>query len=163
MRQLDGMSYNNVRERIEQLKEMFPEAVSEGRLDYDMFMALLGDEFDNDSEKYQFTWKGKLDSLRLAQKRSSGTLRPDFDESRDWDTTGNLYIEGDNLEVLKLLQQGYLRKVKMIYIDPPYNTATTLCTRTTLPTLLKNTRRPPARACGLIRKRLDGTILIGSP
>lgn len=121
-KKLDGMSYDTVHERIEELKRMFPEAVHEGRLDYDMFMALLGDEFDNDSEKYQFTWKGKLDSLKLAQKRSGGTLRPDYDGSRDWDTTSNLYIEGDNLEVLKLLQQGYLRKVKMIYIDPPYNT-----------------------------------------
>ena len=114
---LDGQSFDNIRARIEELKRMFPEAVSEGRLDYDTLMALLGDEFDNENEKYQFTWKGKLNALKLAQKRSSGTLRPDFQESHDWETTGNLYIEGDNLEVLKLLQQGYLRKVKMIYIE----------------------------------------------
>ena len=122
MEKLDGMSLDNVHERIEELKRLFPEAVKEGRLDYDTLMVLLGDEFDDDSEKYQFTWKGKLDSLKLAQKRSNGTLRPDFEESRDWESTGNLFLEGDNLEVLKLLQQGYLRKVKMIYIDPPYNT-----------------------------------------
>ncbi|MDL2238025.1 site-specific DNA-methyltransferase, partial [Christensenellaceae bacterium OttesenSCG-928-K19] len=122
MKTLDGQSFDNINARIETLKGLFPEAVNEGRLDYDTLMALLGDEFDNDSEKYQFTWKGKLDALRLAQKRSTATLRPCPDESVDWDTTKNLYIEGDNLEALKLLQQGYLRKVKMIYIDPPYNT-----------------------------------------
>ena len=98
------MSLDNVHERIEELKRLFPEAVKEGRLDYDTLMVLLGDEFDDDSEKYQFTWKGKLDSLKLAQKRSNGTMRPDFEESRDWETTGNLFLEGDNLEVLKLLQ-----------------------------------------------------------
>ncbi|MEF9972420.1 MAG: site-specific DNA-methyltransferase, partial [Clostridia bacterium] len=122
MNEMDGQSRDNVRARIEELKKPFPEAVSEGRLDYDMLMALLGDDFDNDSEKYQFTWKGKLDSLRLAQKRSAATLRPCQGESLNWETTKNLYIEGDNLEVLKLLQQGYLRKVKLIYIDPSYNT-----------------------------------------
>ncbi len=122
MKKLDGMSLDNVRERIEELKRLFPEAVNEGHLDYDTLMFILGDEFDNEHEKYRFEWKGKLDSLRQAQKRSTATLRPDFEQSRDWDSTGNLYLEGDNLEVLKLLQQGYLRKVKMIYIDPPYNT-----------------------------------------
>ncbi len=119
---LDGGSYNSVKERIETFKRLFPEAVSEGMLDYDTLMTLLGDEFDNEHEKYRFEWKGKLNALKLAQKRSTATLRPCKEESVDWDTTKNLYIEGDNLEVLKLLQQGYLRKVKMIYIDPPYNT-----------------------------------------
>ena len=121
-RELDGGSYNSVKERIEALKRLFPEAVNEGMLDYDTLMTLLGDEFDNEHEKYRFEWKGKLNALKLAQKRSTATLRPYKEESVDWDSTKNLYIEGDNLEVLKLLQQGYLRKVKMIYIDPPYNT-----------------------------------------
>ena len=77
---------------------------------------------ENDREKYEFRWKGKQESLQLAGKRSAGTLRPCPEESVDWDTTQNLYIEGDNLEVLKILQTAYFRKVKMIYIDPPYNT-----------------------------------------
>ena len=85
-------------------------------------MGLCGEYIDNDFEKYRFEWKGKAECLRLAQKRSAGTLRPCPGESVNWDTTQNLYIEGDNLEVLKLLQTAYYRKVKMIYIDPPYNT-----------------------------------------
>ena len=101
---------------------MFPECVSEGKLDIDKLLSLCGEYIDNDFEKYKFEWKGKADCLRLAQKRSTGTLRPCPEESVDWDTTQNLYIEGDNLEVLKLLQTAYYRKVKMIYIDPPYNT-----------------------------------------
>ena len=85
-------------------------------------MSLCGEYIDNDFEKYKFEWKGKAECLRLAQKRSTGTLRPCPEESVNFDTTQNLYIEGDNLEVLKLLQTAYYRKVKMIYIDPPYNT-----------------------------------------
>ncbi|WP_019223985.1 site-specific DNA-methyltransferase, partial [Bartonella rattaustraliani] len=119
---VEGKSYDNIEERIEELKRLFPEAVVEGRLDEDVLRTLLGDEFDNEHEKYRFEWKGKQESLKLAQRRSSATLRPDFAASKDWETTENLYIEGDNLEVMKLLQRAYLRQVKMIYIDPPYNT-----------------------------------------
>lgn len=107
---------------LEKLRSVFPECVSEGKLDIDKLLSLCGEYIDNDFEKYKFEWKGKADCLRLAQKRSTGTLRPCPEESVDWDTTQNLYIEGDNLEVLKLLQTAYYRKVKMIYIDPPYNT-----------------------------------------
>jgi len=77
---------------------------------------------DDRKEKYEFTWHGKAQSLKLAQAPSTGTLRPDKESSKNWDSTENLYIEGDNLEVLKLLQKSYFGKVKMIYIDPPYNT-----------------------------------------
>lgn len=83
---------------------------------------VLGDYVDDNKERYNFTWNGKGQALRLAQTPSSGTLRPCQDESKNWDTTQNLYIEGDNLEVLKLLQKSYHGQVKMIYIDPPYNT-----------------------------------------
>lgn len=107
---------------LDKLRSVFPECVSEGKLDIDKLLSLCGEYIDNDFEKYKFEWKGKADCLRLAQKRSTGTLRPCPEESVDWDTTQNLYIEGDNLEVLKLLQTAYYRKVKMIYIDPPYNT-----------------------------------------
>lgn len=107
---------------LDKLRSVFPECVSEGKLDIDKLLSLCGDYIDNDFERYKFEWKGKANCLRLAQKRSTGTLRPCPEESVDWDTTQNLYIEGDNLEVLKLLQTAYYRKVKMIYIDPPYNT-----------------------------------------
>ena len=119
---MDGLSMNIEQTNLDKLRAVFPECVSEGKLDIDKLLSLCGEYIDNDFEKYKFEWKGKADCLRLAQKRSTGTLRPCREESVDWDTTQNLYIEGDNLEVLKLLQTAYYRKVKMIYIDPPYNT-----------------------------------------
>lgn len=120
--QIDGFSMNIEQTNLDKLRSVFPECVSEGKLDIDKLLSLCGEYIDNDFEKYKFEWKGKADCLRLAQKRSTGTLRPCPEESVDWDTTQNLYLEGDNLEVLKLLQTAYYRKVKMIYIDPPYNT-----------------------------------------
>ena len=119
---MDGLSMNIEQTNLDKLRSVFPECVSEGKLDIDKLLSLCGEYIDNDFEKYKFEWKGKADCLRLAQKRSTGTLRPCPEESVNWDTTQNLYIEGDNLEVLKLLQTAYYRKVKMIYIDPPYNT-----------------------------------------
>lgn len=106
----------------EKLKSVFPECFSEGKLDIDKLLNLCGEYIDEDFEKYKFEWKGKSECYRIAQKRSTGTLRPCPGESVNFDTTNNIYIEGDNLEVLKLLQTSYYRKVKMIYIDPPYNT-----------------------------------------
>ena len=91
-------------------------------MDIDKLLSLCGEYIDNDFEKYKFEWKGKSECYRIAGKRSTGTLRPCPEESVDFENTNNLYIEGDNLEVLKLLQTAYYRKVKMIYIDPPYNT-----------------------------------------
>lgn len=122
MEKLDGMSMNLEQTNMDKLHAVFPECFAEGKLDIDKLLSLCGEYIDNDSEKYRFEWKGKSECLRLAQKRSTGTLRPCSEESVNWDTTQNLYIEGDNLEVLKLLQTSYYRKVKMIYIDPPYNT-----------------------------------------
>ncbi|OUN41073.1 site-specific DNA-methyltransferase [Anaerotignum lactatifermentans] len=119
---LDGLSMNLEQANMDKLKSIFPECFAEGKLDIDKLLSLCGEYIDNDFEKYKFEWKGKAECLRLAQKRSTGTLRPCPEESVNWDTTKNLYIEGDNLEVLKLLQTAYYRKVKMIYIDPPYNT-----------------------------------------
>lgn len=119
---MDGLSMNIEQTNLDKLRSVFPECVSEGKLDIDKLLSLCGEYIDNDFEKYKFEWKGKADCLRLAQKRSTGTLRPCREESVNWDATQNLYIEGDNLEVLKLLQTAYYRKVKMIYIDPPYNT-----------------------------------------
>ena len=122
LNKIDGMSMNIEQTEMEKLKAVFPQCFAEGKLDIDKLLGLCGEYIDNDFEKYKFEWKGKMESLKLAQKRSTGTLRPCKAESVKFDETQNLYIEGDNLEVLKLLQTAYYNKIKMIYIDPPYNT-----------------------------------------
>ncbi|MFC2031194.1 site-specific DNA-methyltransferase [Chloroflexota bacterium] len=111
-----------VAENIAQLQALFPEAFTEGQIDFDVLRQLLGDTVDEREEKYGLNWHGKRRARQLALTPSSGTLRPCPEDSLDWDTTQNLVIEGDNLEVLKLLQKSYAGKVKLIYIDPPYNT-----------------------------------------
>lgn len=120
--QLDGLSMDIEAENKARLQSVFPECFTEGKLDIDKLLSLCGEYITDDFEKYEFKWKGKSDCLRLAQRRSTATLRPCPSGSVNFDTTQNVYIEGDNLEVLKLLQKSYFRKVKMIYIDPPYNT-----------------------------------------
>jgi len=122
MDKLDGMSMDIEQTEKDKLQSLFPQCFKEGKLDIDMLLNLCGEYIDEDFEKYKFEWKGKAECFRVAGKRSTGTLRPCPEESVNFDTTKNLYIEGDNLEVLKLLQTAYFRKVKMIYIDPPYNT-----------------------------------------
>jgi adenine-specific DNA-methyltransferase len=107
---------------IQQLMSFFPEAVCEGKLDFEVLKQLLGGVVDEREEKYGLNWHGKRRARQLALTPSAGTLRPCPEESIDWGTTQNLMIEGDNLEVLKLLQKSYAGKVKLIYIDPPYNT-----------------------------------------
>jgi adenine-specific DNA-methyltransferase len=119
---MDGKTLDIVTENIQKLKSLFPEIVIEDKIHFEKLQAILGEYIDTDNERYNFTWHGKSKALHLAQTPSTGTLRPCIEESKDWDTTQNLYIEGDNLEVLKLLQKTYHNKVKMIYIDPPYNT-----------------------------------------
>ena len=119
---LDGQSLDVVKENVEKLKELFPSIVKEDKIDFDELELLLGENINRSNEQYSFTWNGKTEATKLAQKRSTGTLRPCKEESKDWDTTQNLYIEGDNLEVLRLLQASYNGRIKMIYIDPPYNT-----------------------------------------
>ena len=119
---LNGESKNIIQDNVSKLKEIFPEIVTEDKIDFDKLKLILGKNVDDDSEKYSFTWPGKNQSIKESQKTSSGTLRPCKEESKNWDSTENLYIEGDNLEVLKLLQKSYNNKIKIIYIDPPYNT-----------------------------------------
>ena len=109
-------------ERVRQLQALFPDAVTEGRVDFDKLRAALGDTVNGEPERYSFTWAGKRDAIRLLQVPSRATLLPAPDESVSWDETKHLFIEGDNLEVLKLLYKAYFGRVKMIYIDPPYNT-----------------------------------------
>ena len=122
IKKVDGKSLDIEAVDKEKLKAVFPQCFSEGKLDIDKLLSLCGEYIDNDFEKYKFEWKGKSECYKIAGKRSTGTLRPCPEESVDFENTNNLYIEGDNLEVLKLLQTAYYRKVKMIYIDPPYNT-----------------------------------------
>ena len=122
MKKLTGESMNITEENLKNMQQLFPEAFEEGKIDFEVLRQLLGDFVDDEQERYSFKWNGKGKALRLSQTPSMGTLRPCKEESKDWDTTENLYIEGDNLEVLKLLQKSYYGKVKMIYIDPPYNT-----------------------------------------
>ena len=111
-----------VAENIDRLKELFPEIWVEGKVDFEVLKQLLGGTVDEQDEKYGLNWHGKRLARQIALTPSTGTLRPSQEDSMDWDTTRNLMIEGDNLEVLKLLQKSYAGKVKLIYIDPPYNT-----------------------------------------
>ncbi|MBN5444849.1 site-specific DNA-methyltransferase [Serratia ureilytica] len=120
--EVDSKSMDIVADNISKLKELFPEAFTEGKVDFDVLKEVLGNYIDGREERYSFTWNGKSKARMLAQTPSTGTLRPCKEESVDWVSTQNLFIEGDNLEVLKLLQKSYHKKVKMIYIDPPYNT-----------------------------------------
>jgi adenine-specific DNA-methyltransferase len=106
---------------LEKLAALFPGVVAEGKVNIDVLRTYIGEEYFKD-EAYEFTWVGKRACVAESGRPIRKTLRPCKEESRDWDTTENLYIEGDNLDVLKLLQESYLSKVKMIYIDPPYNT-----------------------------------------
>ncbi|WP_276978485.1 site-specific DNA-methyltransferase [Flavobacterium filum] len=117
-----SQSTDFVAQNIETLKTLFPTIVKEGKIDIKELQALLGDDVETEEEYYRFTWAGKSMARREANKPSTATLRPDKESSKDWDTTQNIFIEGDNLEVLKLLQKSYANKIKMIYIDPPYNT-----------------------------------------
>ena len=112
---------NLTAENITKLAELFPGVVADGKVNVDLLRSYVGEEIFND-EAYEFTWVGKRSAIAEAGRPIRKTLRPCVEESKDWDTTENLYIEGDNLDVLKLLQESYLGKVKMVYIDPPYNT-----------------------------------------
>ena len=120
----DGASADIVQENVQHLKGLFPDAFTENGVNFDTLRQLLGDlkVLDEGEEKYGLNWHGKKQARQIALTPSLGTLLPCPEESVDWDTTQNLFIEGDNLEVLKLLQKSYANKVKMIYIDPPYNT-----------------------------------------
>ncbi len=111
-----------VPEQMEQLRDLFPQAFTEGKIDFDKLRESLGEEVDSRPERYSFSWAGKRDAIRLLQTPSRATLVPAKKDSINFDETNNIFIEGDNLEVLKLLYKSYFGRVKMIYIDPPYNT-----------------------------------------
>ncbi|WP_167197101.1 site-specific DNA-methyltransferase [Brevibacterium pigmentatum] len=105
-----------------QLAELMPEVIADGKVDVEKLKELLDSNAADTSERFGLFWPGKKRALRAAQEPTTATLRPDFENSKDWDFTKNVFIEGDNLEVLKILQKHYHAKIKMIYIDPPYNT-----------------------------------------
>ncbi|MBQ9254467.1 MAG: site-specific DNA-methyltransferase [Bacteroidales bacterium] len=119
---MDGKSLPITEERIKELKKIFPEVFSENRVDFDRLRNILGDNVKDKDERYNLSWAGKSDAYRILQQPSFATLIPQKEESVDFDKTDNIFIEGENLEVLKILQRSYFNKIKMIYIDPPYNT-----------------------------------------
>lgn len=123
---LNGESKNITQDNVDKLKELFPEVVSDGLIDFNSLKQILGENIEGNDERFIFSWPGKSKTIQNSQKPSLGTLRPVIEKSKHWDSTNNMYIEGDNYEVLKLLQKSYYKKVKMIYIDPPYNTGNDL-------------------------------------
>ena len=120
--QVPGESPNFRSELARELAELVPEAVSDGKIDFDALKRLIADDLEVSKERFGLTWPGKSAAMRAAQEPTSATLIPDREKSKNWDTTQNVFIEGDNLEVLKVLQRHYYNKIKLIYIDPPYNT-----------------------------------------
>jgi adenine-specific DNA-methyltransferase len=130
-----------VAENVGALRDLFPDAFSEGRIDFEVLKQLLGGTVDEREEKYGLNWHGKRRARQIALTPSTGTLLPCPKDSVDWDSTRNLMIEGDNLEVLKLLQKSYAGKVKLIYIDPPYNTGSDFVYKDDFRDSIKNYRR----------------------
>lgn len=129
---IDAHTQDLTEENVEKLAALFPDVLTEvadpqtgetkQAIDFDALRDKLGDVAENTRERYQFTWPGKRAAKAEARKPISKTLRPVKERSKDWDTTQNLYIEGDNLDALKILRETYAGKIKLIYIDPPYNT-----------------------------------------
>lgn len=122
LEEVSSHSLDITEQNIEKLKELFPEVLTEKKIDFDKLRLILGDEVETAPERYNFTWNGKKQVMQLAQQPTVATLKPNKAKSKNWDETQNLYIEGNNLEVLKILQKSYANKVKLIYLDPPYNT-----------------------------------------
>ena len=119
---MEGFSQTPKEERIKMLQSLMPEVFDEGRIDWEKLQAALGEDINFSNERYVLNWAGKSEAFRVMQQPSSATLIPCREESVDFDNTQNIFIEGENMEVLKVLQKSYFGKVKMIYIDPPYNT-----------------------------------------
>ncbi|WPR71981.1 DNA methyltransferase [Flavobacterium sp. NG2] len=119
---MDGKSLTPEQEKLQALQQILPEAFTEGKIDWEKLKATLGENINFAHERYVLNWAGKSEAFKVLQTPTTKTLIPAKDESIDFDTTQNIFIEGENLEVLKVLQKSYFGKVKMIYIDPPYNT-----------------------------------------
>lgn len=149
-------STNLVKEGIRAIAGIFPEAVADGEVDFQVLKQLLGANVDEPSERYGLGWHGKRQARQAALLPSMGTLLPKESISVDWDATRNILIEGDNLEVLKLLQKSYSRKIKAIYIDPPYNTGRNLI----YPNDFQDGIRTYLEVTG---QRVDGAALTSNP
>ena len=119
---MDGKSLTPPAVKLNQLKQIFPEVFTENNIDWEKLRITLGENINFANERYVLNWAGKSDAFRLMQQPTTRTLMPIPEESVNFDDTQNIFIEGDNLDVLKILQKSYFDKVKMIYIDPPYNT-----------------------------------------
>lgn len=122
MDKMDGNGLNLLKLNIERLEELFPQCISEGKIDFNALRVILGDNLDNEQEKYGLSWSGKRKAITESLTPSTSTLVPQKEKSVNWDSTKNIYIEGDNLEVLKTIAKTYHSAIDMIYIDPPYNT-----------------------------------------
>lgn len=116
LEEVSSHSLDITEQNIEKLKKLFPEVLTEKKIDFDKLRLILGDEVETAPERYSFTWNGKKQAMQLAQQPTVATLKPNKAKSKNWDETQNLYIEGDNLEVLKILQKSYANKVKLIYL-----------------------------------------------
>ncbi|HIE35429.1 MAG TPA: site-specific DNA-methyltransferase, partial [Campylobacterales bacterium] len=127
MKKLKLGTKNLAYENIKKLSKIFPNVVKEGKVDFELLKQLLSDHLIEDCrERYGLNWVGKKESILKANSKVAKTLRPIKDKSINFENTKNLYIEGDNFEVLKVIEESYLNKIKMIYIDPPYNTGTAM-------------------------------------
>lgn len=145
---VDDESLNLVEQRKEELKQILPEIFVDGKIDVNKLREALGDYVETGSERYSFNWAGRIQSLRVRDRRSKATLTPNKKESVDFDNTRNIFIEGENLEVLKILQKSYQGKVKMIYIDPPYNTGNDFVFKDDFSDSLKNYLRYTGQVTG---------------
>ncbi|MDO9339835.1 MAG: site-specific DNA-methyltransferase, partial [Bacteroidales bacterium] len=120
---MTGESLTIIQDQLEKLKQLFPETITEGKIDWEKLQATLGKEnIEFRNERYVLNWAGKSDAFKILQQSTTATLKPAPEESTNFDNTENVFIEGENLEVLKVLQKAYYGKIKCIIIDPPYNT-----------------------------------------
>jgi adenine-specific DNA-methyltransferase len=120
---MTGETLNIVQDQLEKLKQIFPETITEGKIDWEKLQATLGKEnIEFSNERYVLNWAGKSEAFKVLQQTTTATLKPVQEESINFNTTENVFIEGENLEVLKVLQKSYYGKVKVVCIDPPYNT-----------------------------------------
>ena len=119
---MTGSSLNITQDNLAQLQQLFPNIFSEGKIDMEKFKATFSDNINFANERYVLNWAGKSDAFKVLQMPTTATLKPQPEQSINFDTTQNVFIEGENLEVLKVLQKSYYNKVKCIIIDPPYNT-----------------------------------------
>jgi len=120
---MTGESLTIIQDQLEKLKQLFHETVTEGKIDWEKLQATIGKEnIEFQNERYVLNWAGKSDAFKVLQQSTTATLKPAPEESINFDTTENVFIEGENLEVLKVLQKAYYGKIKCIIIDPPYNT-----------------------------------------